>query len=244
MSAQLSASTIWCGPSGCQKGLEITMDREFGNPFGGLIGRREPIFVSQHTLLDSPDVDILAGMLNASNGKSMALSADAEIRALVEAADSRGAIMQIRFLGSETLRPVKSLSQDSQTSIPLPPFNQAAIAHLSEGSQQIAALLLAYDNSDQATAGARALYNRLSQWTEVNGDKTYVELIIDGGGALQSPETYHSLLTDSYVSMILISYQPQPLESGLSQTNAPEMYSFVSRWLINRFQGIFASDRP
>lgn len=56
--------TLWCPPNGCDTGLEMNLrTRDPANPFGGELGRSEPIATLPGFVLNSPDDTVLTAMI-------------------------------------------------------------------------------------------------------------------------------------------------------------------------------------
>jgi hypothetical protein len=176
---QVAGLEVWCGPVGCDQGLDVNPeDRQPANPFGGRIGRQEPLFVSDTLLLNSADLSRLTEMLQAYQANGPGLADNPDFQALAEAASSLGAVIQMRLMPSDDYwltvdaydvlgedaaeADIEQLSEDFAAFGRLPEYALWGIADIWDGEQQIAALLLVMQSRENAQAAAQELHTRLS----------------------------------------------------------------------------------
>jgi hypothetical protein len=79
----LDGGTLLCPPDGCDTGKvtdPAAMDP--ANPFGGRLGRQEPVFVADGLILNSPDIAVLEAMIAAYEDSAESLADLPEYQAL------------------------------------------------------------------------------------------------------------------------------------------------------------------
>ena len=87
--------TLWCRSDGCDKGLEVDVaGRDPADPFGGELGRRQPLAVSEGTLLSSAAIDTVDAMLAATVDAGPSLADDGSYAAVAEAMAAEGTLIQ------------------------------------------------------------------------------------------------------------------------------------------------------
>ena len=92
---------LLCGPGGCDSGLQLDLERIDPNyPFGGELGRLEPLAVSTSDLLDSASGDTVRAMLAAADGTAPSLASDPAYRAAAEALAGEAPVIQATFIPS------------------------------------------------------------------------------------------------------------------------------------------------
>jgi hypothetical protein len=98
--------TVWCGPDGCESGLMLNVrDRNPANLFGGHLGRREPMALAGDTVLNSPDITALRGLIAAYRGQVPTLADDPAYRAAADHALRAGHLRQALFIDAQMLFP-------------------------------------------------------------------------------------------------------------------------------------------
>ena len=87
--------TLWCRSDGCDKGLEQDLaGRDPADPFGGELGRRQPLAVSEDTLLSSAAIDTVDAMLATTLDVGPSLADDGSYAAVAEALAGDGTLIQ------------------------------------------------------------------------------------------------------------------------------------------------------
>ena len=91
--------SLWCRSDGCNKGLKLDIaDRDPADPFGGELGRRQPLAVSEGTLLSSAAIETVDGMLDATRGARPSLADDPSYATVAEALAGEGTLVQATFV--------------------------------------------------------------------------------------------------------------------------------------------------
>jgi hypothetical protein len=96
--------TLICSDQGCDTGTEIdAQNRNVTNPFGGDLGRREPLLVSESYILNSPDFALAREMGAAAAGTTRTLAEQPDYRALALAATAEEQLIQLAIINSTLL---------------------------------------------------------------------------------------------------------------------------------------------
>ena len=170
--------TRLCGASGCEAGLRADLaSADPGLPFGGAIGRSEPLSVSDRDLLVSADEAILDAMEAATTGEMASLAEDHAYRGLALAADPDVTLIQATFLpgsmlgvGPDIYR-ILAGSPEAATQLlarladdfePMPPAQGVAIMDGATGAEQVVTIALAYEDPADAAVAVEVLPRRLA----------------------------------------------------------------------------------
>lgn len=150
------AFTRWCSPEGCAAGLAVDLaGREPADPFGGRLGRRQPLAVAPDVLLGSADDATVTAMIAATTGSASAFVHDPYVAAALAALD---ATADGRLLQAELVRGADVLADVATLLAPLadPAAVAGTLADLAPGFVAIApaALILV---ADGATADAQVV---------------------------------------------------------------------------------------
>lgn len=170
--------SLWCGSKGCDAGAEMDPSKREVNPFGGNLGRNQPILVLPDALISSPDSTVTQANANALAGTTPTLAADPAYLAASEAVLSKGTLLQAMFwdipvlekelgqlpndlllLRSQNPDLVKERVKDY---IELPKFNLLMVADVATDTEQIVYFALVYDNRADADIAAAAIPKRLA----------------------------------------------------------------------------------
>ena len=170
--------SLWCGSKGCDAGTEVNPSKREVNPFGGNLGRNQPILVLPEALISSPDSTVMQANANALAGTTPTLAADPAYLAASEAVLSKGTLLQALFWDVPLLEEqfgqlpnnllllrrqnpdlVKELVKDY---IELPKFSLLMIADVATDTEQIVYFALVYDNRVDADIAALAIPKRIT----------------------------------------------------------------------------------
>jgi hypothetical protein len=220
--------------------------RDVANPFGGELGRQEPIAVTDEYILNSPNDALLDAMVNAFVGYRRSLYTAPEIAAAAEAVSiGQGQLLQALFLNpleiafpgidpALLLTPnpdVEALLQPNSEFGPLPLYSAAVLADLQDGPNQVALIALVYSDEATARAAAEEVTQRIATLTPRGDDRLPSMLELTEGAQVNEPNVYFSPGTGNYVALASVSYPMppnvyisnstgEPLEEGDSTDNA------------------------
>lgn len=169
--AEIGGAEALCWVEGCDQGLRVDFAaRDPAFLFGGSLGRREPVALLPGRLLNSPDHTTVAAMIAAQAGGSLR---DMPVyQALLEALPTLdGDLVQANLLDAGDVTGFtlsEGMGIDPASLGTLPAYALAMLADYQAGDDQIARILLVYDDRTSAEQGAAELGARLASF-DVNG---------------------------------------------------------------------------
>lgn len=182
---------LWCGSDGCDKGMELdVVGRDPADPFGGDMGRRQPLAVAEGTLLSSADIDTVDAMLATTLDAGRSLADDGSYVAVAEALADEGRLIQaILVPGTHPLfyqRPIfdertspdeisERLDELAADLEPIPPTSLLGIGDAATEAEQVVTLALAYPTLAEAQVAADVLPRRLETMTSLFTDRPWKE---------------------------------------------------------------------
>ena len=152
---------LLCGPDGCESGASINPTaRDPGNPFGGDLGRQQPVLLVPVAdglqLLSSPTLESLEQAALAAAGEIPSLADSPDYQAAVRAVTDAGTLYQAHFLNAEAFGPAPD------DAAALPPYTLAVLAETESAEGLIATVTLVYPTLADAEVAASALESRIS----------------------------------------------------------------------------------
>ncbi|MFW5772739.1 MAG: hypothetical protein ACOCZH_05375 [Phototrophicaceae bacterium] len=169
-------------------GFEVDIEnRDPANPFGGQLGRAEPVAMTPGYLLNSADIDTVQAMIDsATDANSLALSDLPEFVALVEAITQDSPLIQAHFLSPADVGFIPGdpmaiiMGQDAPNVLadygPLPVYSMGVLADTQDGDNAVHMAALVYADAEDAAIAAEELAQRVaSQRLPLNADETVLE---------------------------------------------------------------------
>lgn len=169
--------TLMCSVDGCDDGLATNpAQRNLANPFGGQLGRREPIALLDGLIFNSADIATVEAMLSAWDGNALSLADSPDYQAAVLVAAERGMMRQAAFFASETpafgdvetFIAVSPLTQAQRDELldrltPLPLYSLVMLAETADldSRTQAGHVLLVYDDEANARVAIEAMQANL-----------------------------------------------------------------------------------
>jgi hypothetical protein len=231
---EINGATAWCSSAGCDQGLQTDIAaRELGNIFDSGLGRKPPVLIFPDYLGSAFQLEIVENIAATSNGDMSSLAESSDYRTLVEAIIDidhySGELVQAQFWSSiyvqltldvNNLESACELLQiqecDQNLSAPvwltdygyLPAYELVAIADRQEDDEQVAIIVLLYDNEDDAQIAAPELAKRITTFSDaiLRGDD---ELLLDRD-VLQPVSVenyvYTSEKTDMSAAVVAVNY--------------------------------------
>jgi hypothetical protein len=188
--------TVWCAAAGCEAGLRPDLaNADPANPFGGRLGRPEPVAVSPGDLLTSPDIATVEAMLAAAGGDSPRLADEPDIAAVAAALPPDALLVQaVLFSGLAGVDPAMfallSDSPEEATELlmrldeilePMPAWTRAAIVDGATATEQVVSIALAYATEEDAAVAAEVLPRRLAALPSLVRDVPLADLLAERG---------------------------------------------------------------
>lgn len=225
--------TLLCSVEGCEEGQTMHPDLvNPANPFGGQLGRREPIALLDGLILNSPDINVVEEMLRTGEGEESSLAESPDYQAAVAVATQMGALRQAVLLSPEhpsfwdfdQVIPLnvpaekRQILQDRVT--PLPPYNLILMADIAniDADTQSGLVLFVYDSEADANLAIEALQTNLSPngLASMNTDEA-LHTIMTGRGDMAS-EVIADEETGRYVAVLSLQgplvQLPEPDETA------------------------------
>lgn len=186
---------LLCSVNGCDDGFTTNLDaRNQANPFGGALGRIEPILLLDQLILNSPDIEIVDMMIQAVDESIPSLADASEYQAVVEVAVDYGVMRQAALFSPESsLITLESLENfpipadeidalKEQVNL-LPPYQLAMIADTANIDDEVQSgmMLLVYDDESEATDALEAIQANLQA---------------DGLVSLQTRRPYYGIMSE------------------------------------------------
>jgi len=191
--------TLWCAEGDCSSGTKISLDsRMRENPFGGDLGQRQPMSISDDRLMASPDLDLVLAHLSAATGKKPNLADDAAYRSAVNAVARDGDVIQATIANPVVVERIahqqpgvnplqaEALAENFQE---LPPFVLFILADVVTEDEQIARLGFVFQDTAAAETAAPILLERLANHPTIQfGGKTVGEMLAER--SVTEPRSY------------------------------------------------------
>jgi hypothetical protein len=226
----LKGLTMWCGPAGCDQGQKLDVKAvDPSDPFGGQLGRQQPVVVAPGYVLSSPNLQVLADAASAyQTGSSLAKAPD--YLALAESVTQSGTLLQATFvpaklvpdsssivsalgknLSPQVLEALRKKWGDSLSST-LPPYTLAGIAHTVDGDNVIAYVALVYDKEEDAKVAAAEFPTLFAQCPSIAVQgKDFADILKDRNITLDPARIYASQTTGKFVMLLPLR---SPIESA------------------------------
>ncbi|MFN8450530.1 MAG: hypothetical protein U0521_18575 [Anaerolineae bacterium] len=255
--SELGSLTLLCGADGCENGLTLNLrDRNPANPFGGSLGRSQPVLVGDGLVVSSPSIGALDLAASSINGESGSLADNADYRAAAEALSASGAVLQAYFItpseistASEALTnlslsaaEIKALrAQLAKDFVPVPQYNLIVLGDTATDSEQIGTVALVYANETDAEAAAALFPAKLQNSESLQMGRAFGEVLADRG-VTSIDATVYAASTGRSV-MLLALHAPLPkdtTEEGRPQASSL-VYSVLARAYFARDLGWLAT---
>lgn len=190
---ETETGALLCPAAGCDSGAQIDFrNRLPGNPFGGDLGRSEPIFVDDGVLLNSPHLPMLEAMADTYEGEAASLADAPELQAIGGVLDDYlyvSSVIAVSPLSLGTLdariAETPSVAQtitEQLESMPVAPYQIAAFAAAADPENEYGLALLVYVSAEDARVAATSIDQRLAAMESVRiPGRTYADLLTDIG---------------------------------------------------------------
>jgi hypothetical protein len=208
----LDSLMLWCGPKGCASGLQQDLAAITpANPFGGQLGRKQPIAVQPDYVFSSADYSVVQGIAGAIHKKQPSLAEAKEYLAAVEAFTASGTLIQAYFVNVQLISKVEIPKRPGMDRVatamakdfaPIPQYSLVALAHIVEGNEQRAVVALVYDRAADAKTAAEILPKRITAYQSLVSGRPFVEIVRERGGSIDTPQIYSSTATGKSVLTI------------------------------------------
>jgi hypothetical protein len=185
--------TLLCPADGCDTGTKQNLrGTNPANPFGGHLGRSEPIFVGDGVLLNSAVDTVVEAMAATYEGSASSLADAPEFQAIAGVLAEYpyvSAVMAVSPLAVTTLDP-RMMTENPEIAErlmrgieaePLAPYQLAAFASAADGENEYGLALLVYVNADAAQDAAAVIDNRLATLESMRARQLYADILSAAG---------------------------------------------------------------
>ena len=243
---EVGRRTLLCGPGGCDSGLQFDLERrDPDNPFGGQLGRLEPLAVSTSDVLSSASGDTLRAMLAAVDGTVPSLASDPAYRAAAEALAAEAPVTQATFVPSVLVgadvvgmllegveEAMARLEAIAATFEPIAPPELVAFGDAATSSEQIATIALVYRDAEDARRAAEVIPERLETMESVRDRRPIRDLLDERGVGRVQGQVRTSADGSRSVAVIALR-APLPIGEPDPGTGMLTASSPVYRLLVN-----------
>lgn len=223
--SELGALTLLCSADGCD-GMKLNLaNRNLANPFGGDLGRSQPVLLGDRLIASSPSSAELDLAAAAINGNADSLASVPDYAAAVEAISAAGTPMQAYFINPSSIMPPSAalagsvsdpdqlkalLAELERTFVPVPPYNLLVIGDTATASEQIGLVALVYTNPADAEAAAALFPAQLTDTDSLTETRSFGEIFAARG--VRAVET--SVYPASAGRAVLLLTLRAPLATG------------------------------
>lgn len=178
---------LWCGDDGCKGSAETDIQNaNLGFPFGGSLGRNQPILTFENAIASSvllPDLlllqDVVANVYDSLIDNPSYFVATTAIDPSYQLAQALFVHPDLVLWEERHFRLVDDISPENYeflTTVALPEYDLLMIADLASATEQVVYLILVYDNIEDADLAASLIPNRIDTMRSSLNRQTYINL--------------------------------------------------------------------
>lgn len=239
----LNGMNLWCGPNGCEDGFRIDIEsRNILNPFGGHIGRQEPLIVTENYLLNSPSYDLLQLMALSPTGDWPSLAQVADYRAAAESLIEEGLLIEAQFVPAAltSVFDVTVLLNDEERDAfieafsahgSLPPYTLVVLGSTVDAEKQYATLTLVFNDESSAQAAAQVAYDRFVNMSSLQTKLPFVDIVAGMDGTIETPRVIQHEETGKWLTIFTLS-APLPEDSEAETGFGPPTIGILYRFFL------------
>jgi hypothetical protein len=242
----LEGMTLWCGDDTCEGTRQDLPSRNPADPFGGNLGRRQPVLVGEDLIASSPSIERLQEQAQAIAGITPTLADNPDYRAVAEAITQDGTLLQAWFINPTDISPLSEIlllpdlsaeeleelsTELAARFVPLPQYDLVAFADTATETEQIAQVALVYESADQANEASDILQQRIASYESLVTQLPMQEMLEDRGLTSIETEVYEG---DERSVLLVKLHAPLP---GLepSSDDPPVSSSLLFRTLVDMY---------
>jgi hypothetical protein len=219
--------TLWCSADGCDGMRTDLKSRDVNNPFGGRLGRKQPIAISAQTIFSSASEDVVRDIIKAQSGQLLSLAKDVDFQALAEIFAKSGRLIQAQLFNPKYTRAsfvppasgvtpeeLKKLADAAKAQfVPIPAYSLVGFAHVIDDTNQYAQVGMVFESAADAKAAGEVITARIPKYTSLRTKQLLTKHIEDRGGVVEPPRVFASE-SGKYVLVISIRSPLPPEEPG------------------------------
>jgi hypothetical protein len=242
---------LWCYEGDCASGLKISFDqRNPANPFGGNLGRTQPIIAVPGMLYSAAAEAVVRAGAATIAGDLKSLADAPAYRAVAEALSSQGIVLQTTFMDGASLlnnstMNVPMLPDDMAQTLPegimpIEPYMLYALADVVTSTEQAGIAAFVYPSEAAAAAALEQMTYRLTTLNSLRFRRPWAEVLTERGLTVDSQVV---AADDLYVGLLRFATPLPPtteiLKGDLRFTSSGKLmpgqvYNFLAQGLYNR----------
>lgn len=234
-------ATMLCPPDGCDSGLKIDFNAITFHPFGGNLGRREPVLVADGVLFNSSSLETLEALGETYTAQADSLANLPAVQAIDAAlADYPMLYSVVAYEGYSIggLDPLAIFQTDAAAAVieqfntqleemPLPPYSLMAIAGMGDEDNNYGAMMLVYADEASANVAASSIDARLSDMKSLTYGQSFAT-IYGAAGSLDSASVFADETSGLYVVTVrIVSEWPEELTAGAAAIPFSRFYNSI-----------------
>lgn len=229
--------TLFCGPLGCGGGLTTDLNAANPvNPFGGQLGRQEPVAIAPGYLFNSADINTLDDTIGAYTGDTANLGDNPYFATAANALLQVGTLRQAQFYSVVDVGffpPIVSENGiiDTSPKVPIQPYALAAFGDVYLDDQQFVVVTLIYDEIESAQNALPVLDERAANYQSLRTRQPFSEILEATGAEIQPTYMVKDEVTGKYAVLLVISYPMPPNE----RQDADGLNTYLASSLMFRF---------
>lgn len=193
--------TLLCWEEGCDRGIDVDIQNQVrANPFGGNLGRREPLLVNDNLLINAPAIDIVEASLDIINDGEGSLADNPVFLSALNTIDENHTLIQAQFLPADIF--VASDDMQSQFDTSIPHYEQALFADTAGEEAQIVYIVMVYDNLADAEMASETALARLENMESTRGGRPFADIFEERG--VTELQSYAVTDADSELSLAVL----------------------------------------
>jgi|GEM_PF-2686780 len=189
---------VLCGTGGCEGGASINLaNRNGANPFGGSMGKSEPLIVNSRRILNAQFLPLLNRMSEAAQGRIPSLADAKDVQAVAYILSYRTYVSAVILVSPAAVSIVDATASSGRFSNfmgrlkklpPLPPYSLIAISNSADAEYEYGDLLLIYPTLDSASRAYESIMSRLDVVESVTVQGRTVEQRLNEVGEFMPPQ--------------------------------------------------------
>ena len=171
--------SLLCSADGCDAGnMMSVISRDPRYIFGGKLGREQPILLFDDVLVSSPYLALVEDHMALLDGELGHLGENMDYRAIAEAVTMGGVeiVMQGDIMPASAIQMALPDDQDYSYANDFPDYSLLAIVDGATTEEQVARIMLVYDNEADAELASAEIPQRLEHYQPLYGRRTILEI--------------------------------------------------------------------
>jgi hypothetical protein len=238
---EVNGLQAWCGEAGCDRGTQTNLtQRDPALLFGGDLGRKQPIVLTEDFLFSSADLNVIEAMTERAKGEKRSLAEVPEYQTAVKAmtSDPDTLLRQAYFVHPLQINPygltsslvfemlentdMEELSdnvEEARAAIQelygeLPAYRLVAYADYADADYQYASVILVYEDVADAQTAVELIPQRIEIAQSTVTRRPLKTLLEERGAELTSPMLIEDEATGLSAAVFLWRYSHPATERG------------------------------